>query len=172
MATQAFVSPAQYLAMSFDGLDREYVDGELKERGMPTYLHARIQARLCELFGKLGEQFPVFAAPELRLSLDANRLYRIPDLSVFAGAEPREPIPSHPPLIAIEIVSPDDRLSDTLQKFEEYRNWGIRHIWMVDPQAKRLFVYDGHGLHGVDQLELPEFAFVIRPADLKVPDWP
>lgn len=168
MATQAFVSPAQYLAMSFDGLDREYVDGELKERGMPTYLHAKIQGLLCFLLGALRKPYGLVVLPELRLALDAARLYRIPDVCVFAAGDVAESVPSHPPLVAIEIVSPDDRTSETLRKFREYHEWGVAHIWLVDPVEKRLFVFDGDGLHPVDSFSLPQFSFTITLSDLEL----
>ena len=75
MATQSLVAPETYLTMSFEGPDREYVDGELVERGMPTYLHARIQMILGALFETLRKQHPVFAASELRLALHSHHRY-------------------------------------------------------------------------------------------------
>lgn len=98
MATQPLVAPETYLKMSFEGLDREYVEGELVERGMPTYLHARIQAILSALFEmRRREGTPLFVASELRLAIHPNHRYRIPDICVFAGPEPTEPIPAAPP---------------------------------------------------------------------------
>ena len=41
MAAQTRVTPEDYLKTSFAGLDREYVDGEVVERGMPTYSHSK-----------------------------------------------------------------------------------------------------------------------------------
>jgi Uma2 family endonuclease len=38
-----------------------------------------------------------------------------------------------PPLLIIEIVSPDDRLRETLQRFREYEKLGVRHIVQMDP---------------------------------------
>jgi hypothetical protein len=42
---------------------------------------------------------------------------------------PREPglVPDTPPLIAIEILSPDDLLTEVREKLEEYRAWGVPH---------------------------------------------
>lgn len=168
MATQTLVAPETYLTTSFEGPDREYVDGELVERGMPTYLHARIQALLSFLFENLRKHYPVFVVSELRLALHASHRYRIPDICVFAGREPTEAIPDTPPLVAIEIVSPDDRTSETLKKFEEYRHWGVTHIWLIDPIEKTFFRYDATGLHPVSTLDLPEYSFSIRLADLNL----
>jgi Uma2 family endonuclease len=37
----------------------------------------------------------------------------------------------------IEILSPEDRLSRTTQRTDEYLDFGIENIWIVDP-ARRL----------------------------------
>ena len=166
MATQALVAPAEYLRLSFDGLDREYVEGVLMERGTATYLHSKIQGLLCALFWTLAKRYPIFPAPELRLAVDPQRRYRIPDVAVFAGEEPTQPVPETPPLVAIEIASPDDRLSETLKKFEEYRHWGIEHIWLVDPVEKTFYTYDSTGLHPAASFELTRYGFVITLTDL------
>src|SRR5580692_8957293 len=130
MASRLQVSPGEYLSTSFDGTDREYVRGEIVERSMPTYLHSKTQGELIYRFRQLRDSHRFFVCPELRLRL-APDLYRIPDVSVFADVEPSERVPSHPPLIAIEIISPDDRFSEVVEKLAEYEKWGVRHIWVV-----------------------------------------
>ena len=166
MAAPTLVSPAEYLKTSFDGLDREYVDGELVERSMPTYLHSKVQAVLCALFLALGRRFPIFPAPELRLAIGPHGPYRIPDVSVFTGHEPTEPVPSAPPLVVIEILSPDDRLAETLKKFDEYYQFGVAHIWLIDPIEKKFYTFDVNGLHPVPSLNLLAFDFAITFTDL------
>src|SRR5579863_9103653 len=108
MASRLQVSPGEYLSTSFEGADREYVRGEIVERGMPDNPHSETQGELIHRFRLLRDSHRLFARPELRLRLAAD-LYRIPDVSVFAGDKPGERVPSHPPLVAIEIMSPDDR---------------------------------------------------------------
>lgn len=134
MATQALISAAEYLGTSFEGLDQEYYLGELVERGTPNYLHAKIQGLFCQIFFNLARTHRLFPAPEVRIQLDEGRIYRIPDVSVFAEAEPDGDIVVIAPLVAIEISSPDDRLSNTLKKLEEYRVFGVRHIGSSIPQ--------------------------------------
>lgn len=162
------IASETYLQMSFEGPDREYVDGALVDRGMPTYLHARTQALVGFHFEVLRQKHPLFAAAGARLALQPNHVYRIPDISVFAGREPTDAFPDTPPLVAIEIVSPDDRTSETLKKFEEYRHWGVTHIWLIDPLEKTFFSYDATGLHPVPTLDLPEYSFSISLADLSL----
>lgn len=45
-----------------------------------------------------------------------------------------------PELIA-EIVSPNDRWTDINQKLEEYFAVGVLTVWIVDPKARRAYVY-------------------------------
>ena len=166
MPVRTLVSPEEYLKTSFEDGDREYVDGELVKRGMPTYLHGKVQALICMQFTDLVKSHSVFAVTEVRHALNPEHLYRIPDIAVFAGEEPTGPVPVTPPLIAIEIASPDDRLTETLKKFEEYRHWGITHIWLIDPEDRKLYTYDKSGLHPVPALNVPRFELTIALSDL------
>jgi len=169
MATQTLVSPEEYLKSTFAGLDREYVYGEILERAKPTYLHGSVQALLCILFGTLRRNHPIFVVTEVRHTLQSNALYRIPDVAVFANERPQGIYPDTPPLVAIEIASPEDRLNETLQKFSEYLAWSIPNIWLIDPEGKKLYIYDSTGLHPVHSLPLPQYDFTITLADLDLP---
>src|SRR5438128_1828365 len=133
MSTKSAVSIEEYLRTSFDNPDREYVDGEIVERPLPNFVHGIIQFRLAWLIGNLAQTRPLHGILNVRSRVADTRV-RIPDISVYAGAEPTEDVPSEPPLMAIEIVSPDDRHSDLMQKFEEYKAWGVKHIWLVNPR--------------------------------------
>src|SRR5262249_1960099 len=81
-----------------------------------------------------------FGRPELRSRVASTRV-RIPEVSIYPGQKPTERVPTKPPLVAIEILSPDDRYSKLMQKFEEYNAWGVRRIWLVDPETRKLKVY-------------------------------
>lgn len=164
MATKAQITPEQYLHTSFE-YDAEYVRGEIVERSMPDNVHSLLQYLILMQIGRLAQSYPLFPRPELRLRLAAD-VYRIPDVTVFAGVAPKQPVPSEPPLLVIEIVSKDDRHHDVMEKLEEYRVWGVPNIWLVDPIAKRLSVYTELGLHNVSSLALPEYGFELTPTAL------
>jgi Uma2 family endonuclease len=156
MSSQLQIAPAEYLSMSFEGVDREYVRGEIIERSMPTYPHGKTQALLGSKFVRLRESHHLFACSETRMRL-APDLYRIPDVAVFAGTEPDEEVPSRPALLVIEIISPDDRYSEVLEKLAEYREWGVPHIWVVDPYRRTLATYDAGALLPASSLMLPGY---------------
>jgi Uma2 family endonuclease len=94
----------------------------------------------------------------------AADVYRIPDVAVFT--ESQKAVPDTPPLIAIEILSKDDRHSDLMQKLEEYLTWGVANIWVVDPITKRFSAYTHLGLQNVSSFSLSNYSFQLTPSDL------
>jgi Uma2 family endonuclease len=84
---------------------------------------------------------------------------------VFHPDEPQERVPSTPPLVAIEILSPEDKMTEVRDKLAEYRAWGIVHVWLVDPHSKRMYVCDA-GLTEVATLPIPELGIELTPADI------
>jgi len=46
-----------------------------------------------------------------------------------------------PAFVAIEILSEDDRMSNTLEKLREYEAAGIPNIWMFDPRLEQIFEF-------------------------------
>jgi Uma2 family endonuclease len=165
MATSALLSPEQYLAKHFGEREPEFVRGELVNRPMPTFAHAEAQAILAGLFRELRKAHQVHGVTEIRVRLKHD-LFRIPDVALFAGPRPQEQVPSSPPLVVVEITSPDDRHQDLLEKLEEYRAWGVQHVWVVEPELKMLHVYSATGLSNVSEFELPDLDFRVSAQDL------
>jgi Uma2 family endonuclease len=95
------------------------------------------------------------------LKLSEN-LYLVPDISVFWPDEPAFAFPDHPPLVVIEILSNDDRATAVRAKLDEYRAWGVPHVWQVDPYLRKLYTCDA-GLAEVPTLPIPELDLELRP---------
>jgi Uma2 family endonuclease len=93
-----------------------------------------------------------------------NKRVLIPDVAVFHQTEPGD-LPDSPPLIAIEVLSPDDRPREVENKLREYRAWGVPHVWLVDPHSRRLYAYE-EKLTEVFFLSVPELEIEITPADI------
>ncbi len=164
MESKAALPVEEYLRTSFPDLDKEYRDGELVERSLPDYLHSKTQGLLILLLGALRKAFPVFVCPELRVRVRPG-LIRIPDVSVYYPNEPQERVPTTPPFVAIEILSPDDRMTNVRNKLAEYRAWGVTHVWLVDPHSKRMYTWNA-GLVEVSALQIPELSFDLTPTDI------
>jgi Uma2 family endonuclease len=43
---------------------------------------------------------------------------------------------TEPPLLVIEILSPDDSYSDTQERARDYRNMGVETVWIIDPKTR------------------------------------
>jgi len=165
MGAKAGVSVSEYLHTSFPDLDREYRDGELVERTLPDYLHSRTQTLLGAFFEALRKKsIPVYACSELRVRLREG-LFLIPDIAVFWPSPPTLAVPEIPPLVAIEILSPDDRLAAVLEKMQEFKTWGVPHVWLVDPHSRRMYTCEA-GLVETHALLIPELGVEVNPADI------
>ena len=46
-----------------------------------------------------------------------------------------------PPLLAIEVLSPNDRAGQVLSKINDYLKAGVKLVWLVDPELRRVTVY-------------------------------
>lgn len=156
------MSVEEYLHTTFDGADREYLDGEVVERNMGNKSHSIAQKNFVFELELAARQQGFFVRPELRHRVTESR-FRIPDIAVFAREEDGE-VPSAPPLAAIEVLSPDDRIGYMMPKLEEYLRWGVRHIWLADPEDRKFFTYSDEGLHEVKELLLPEYGITLTKA--------
>ena len=90
--------------------------------------------------------------------------YAIPDLAVFWPEEPPR-VPETPPLVVIEILSLDDRLTEVRDKLEEYKAWGVAHVWLVDPHSRRMYTCE-NGLVETQSLKISELGVGITSADI------
>ncbi len=163
MGAKSALSVEQYLRTSFPDLDKEYRDGELVERSLPTYPHGKTQLRVGAYFAALRKSLSLHATAETRMKLRTG-LYLIPDIAVFHGGEPLD-VPETPPLVVIEILSPDDRIQKVGEKLEEYRAWGVPHTWAIDPVAQRFYAHDGRPVE-VNELLIPELGITLRKSDI------
>jgi Uma2 family endonuclease len=60
---------------------------------------------------------------------------RIPDVALLPlGAQPDVIV--DPPVLVIEILSPDDTYSDTQERAQDYRAMGVGTVWIIDPKTR------------------------------------
>jgi hypothetical protein len=53
-----------------------------------------------------------------------------------------------------------------VQKLDQYRAWGVRHVWLIDPWQKNFSVYGEKGLSSVDRFCLTELEVEFTPEDI------
>ena len=138
------VSVDEYLRTSYKPAC-EYRDGVLTQKAMPTGKHAFLQTRIGHYILSAYSQFWVGLELTVRLSEDR---YVVPDVAVQYLDRVQNPYPTNPIPLCVEILSPDDRFSETVSKAEEYLAWGVPTVWIVDPEKQMAWSYDNQrGLH-------------------------
>jgi Uma2 family endonuclease len=134
---------ADYVAAPNDGRRYEIIRGSLYVTPAPSPLHQRVSRRLlrqlADFFHErgLGE---VFAAP-IDLILTPHDVLQ-PDLLVVTSALhiTRRGV-ERPPWLVVEILSRSTRRQDRGVKLERYAQLGVRHYWLVDPDARCIACY-------------------------------
>ncbi len=134
MAAHAPLIPIEtYLSTSYRP-DVEFIDGYLQEKPLGTWDHGRIQLLIAGWFLRHELEWGVQGALEVRTRVLDTRV-RLPDL-VVDWAGPHPPVLVEAPLLAIEVLSPDDTYSSLKKRAKDYQAMGIQHIWLVDPETR------------------------------------
>ena len=164
MATTTEVPLDVYLHTSYHP-DREWVAGELKERNVGNRPHSIVQKFFMKFFLALEKEHHLLVYSELRTQVAASS-YRIPDVLVLRDDDPFTAIVHTPPLLCIQILSPDDRMADLWEKIEDYSAMGVKAVWVVDPQRRRAFVLEDGALLPADRLTLPGTPITARTDEI------
>lgn len=131
MATAALIPVREYLETTYRP-DRDYVDGELKERNVGEQPHAHLQVIIGAIFRENRNAWRVRPLTEQRLQVTPTR-FRIPDICVIRIDDSKSPIISFPPLLCVEVLSKDDTLSELQERVDDYAAMGVETIWAIDP---------------------------------------
>jgi Uma2 family endonuclease len=134
MSTKTLMPVEEYLRTSFE-LDCDYVDGEVVERSVPEIPHADVQLNLASLLRRYRRTLGIRVLPEIRIRISPTR-YRVADLAVWRDDNIGTGIPTVPPFLVIEILSPEDRMVRVLGKIQEYLSIGVEWAWVIDPVDK------------------------------------
>jgi len=122
-----------------DGTHAEWVDGEVLLMSPASFPHQDLVLFLAAVlrsyveFHKLGRVCP--APFQMRLGHSG----REPDV-IFIGNESLGRLRLNridgPADLAIEIVSPESRERDEVEKLAEYEKAGVREYWIIDPENR------------------------------------
>jgi len=150
------VSVDEYLNSSFHP-DVEYVEGVLAERGIPTIAHSLLQMMLIQYFAQYQRAFHFLPLPEVRTQIVERARYRIPDVMLCPVPLPAGKVVNSVPWAVVEILSPDDRMPEQLQRFRDYKQIGVRHVVLMDPEQLVAFRFEDGSLlqESFASLDLP-----------------
>jgi Uma2 family endonuclease len=121
--------------MPDDGHRYELLDGTLIVSPAPGLPHQRVAVVLAML---LEQACPadLVVFPNVNVRLDTATALE-PDLVVARPSDPSGARLVGPPLLAVEIVSPDSALRDLNLKKAAYERYGVPCYWVVDPDLDR-----------------------------------
>ncbi|MDR3633145.1 MAG: Uma2 family endonuclease [Isosphaeraceae bacterium] len=137
------MSVEEFLALPDDGVSRELIRGQLKERGMTirNRFHCDVEVNIAfELENWLrGQPKPrgKIVSGEAGFRLRGTRDSVVGIDVAFASAElvmasgPEDRIFNGPPVLAVEILSPSDTQEDIVEMIQLYLEAGVV-VWVVD----------------------------------------
>ena len=161
MDTKTLMTVEEYLRSPFDGPDRDYVDGEVIERNMGELPHARLQAELFLRLSQAAKTGGLQVLLEIRVQVSPTR-FRVADIAAWRSGPIGQRIPTVPPFLVVEILSPEDRIVRLSPKIQEYLSHGVEWVWVVDPDERRALSFSaahpGGVLVDVLRTENPEIA--------------
>jgi Uma2 family endonuclease len=140
-------------ALPDNGMDRDLVDGQLRERPMTrrNRRHARTTFNVGQLLGEWRNRLPP-PRGEILVGDAAFCLRRNPDTTVgidVAYITPELAAQSADdaflifgaPLLAVEILSPSDTHEDIVGKIELFLESGVAVVWIVDPDLRTVTLH-------------------------------
>ncbi|QBI56012.1 Uma2 family endonuclease [Streptomonospora litoralis] len=162
--------------MPDDGRRYELVDGRLDVSPAPVFLHTLIESRLNTYLGMTAPQ-EYLVLNGLGINFNADRTHhRIPDVVVLRSQDAEHPYITRPPVLAVEVVSPESVLRDNHTKRREYADFGIESYWIINPAPDKTGIselrlengqyVEARQVHGEDLFET-ELPFPVR----LVPHW-
>lgn len=174
-ATQTHFTPDDLLRLD-DGNLHELVDGRLVEKQMSFLANktAGIITTCLTNFLKESGRGDVVPEQTFQCFPHAPGLVRRPDIS-FISADRLSGVPEEghvpiPPDLAIEVVSPNDKIYELDEKLADYRLAGVTLVWVVNPKLRHVRVHrldltmsqlnDGDTLSG--ESVLPGFTVVVK----------
>jgi Uma2 family endonuclease len=136
----------------------EFINGEIREMFPVKFGHSQVAKRIYDALSiymnqtKRGVVYfeTVFITED---KSDWVKSSLVPDVSYYEQSRIDQYMIDTPnfaekplilvPDLAVEVVSPRDSYSEVSEKIETYIDYGVRLLWIVDPQRKTVTVYEG-----------------------------
>lgn len=134
-----------------DNVIGEIIDGELLVSPRPSPKHSvAASSLLSEIHGpfQFGRGGPggwwILTEPEIHLGSKSQQDILVPDLGGWRKTRlPKIPDESYLTLVpdwVCEVLSPTNAQLDRAKKVPKYGEYGVKHLWLVDPLARTLEV--------------------------------
>jgi Uma2 family endonuclease len=176
--TTALLTADDLLNLPKDSERHELVKGELRTMPPAGFEHGAVGLNLAaplDAYAK-GKQLGVVVAAETGFLIERSPdTVRAPDIGFVRkdrlpqGNLPRQYFPG-PPDLAVEIISPWDKMNEVDEKVQDWLTSGTTMVWIVNPRQKTVTVYHAQRhpviLTADDYLEgldvVPGFRILVR----------
>ncbi len=153
MNTATLMTAEQFLALPDDGMERSLIRGEVKEKPTTrrnrfhTFVVTRVayflEAWLMTQPAPCGEVHTGEAGAILRHEPDStvgiDVAYFSAETMARQGAQTT--MIDGVPRLAVEVLSPSDKVEETTEKINEYLDVGVELVWIIDPYFQTIQVH-------------------------------
>jgi Uma2 family endonuclease len=133
--------------------DAHFVDGQIIPRNLGNYTHGHAIGVLIGALHGPCKELRLQSCISLRLQTSRTRV-RVCDFVVLNADVPYEPVPTVPPLLCIEVLSPDQDPDTELDVLADYLAMGVPNIWLIDPVACAAYTFEAGALREADPKNL------------------
>ena len=154
MTTTTLMTIEEFLALPDDGVDRELIRGELREKGMTVRnrYHSHAVVNACYLLKAYAIAHPQLGwkvlGGEAGFILDRETETTVGvDVAVISAETLRSQFNKKTslvdgvPVLAVEVLSPSDTHEAIHEKTDLYLEHGVALVWLVDTDDKTVKVY-------------------------------
>lgn len=126
-----------------EGFPAQLVEGFLVKEPAPTYGHQALVVNLLLSLAPFVDRRLLVPAPS-DVGIDDLNVYQ-PDVLVLRSIPDLTAHDVGIPLLAIEVLSPSTAHRDRVVKRRHLLAAGVAEVWLVDPDARTVEVYDAAG---------------------------
>jgi Uma2 family endonuclease len=161
LATAPIISVEEYLHSVYKP-DVDLVDGVLEDRNVGEFDHYKLQRALLFLLAEGENKGGYFVVQETRMQVSPTR-FRVPDTCLVSSEKLPNRIIHDAPLLCIEILSPEDRVTRLQRRCKDYLDMGVPEVWLFDPATRVAYV-----MRGDTMTEYREGSLTLESAKLEV----
>jgi Uma2 family endonuclease len=137
MSTAIHISLEEYLSTEYEP-DCDYVDGAIEERNVGKNRHSRTQGLLTTWLGSREKEHGYKVLVEQRVKVSRSRV-RNSDICLVDAHDTDEVI-QNPPVLCVEILSPDDRWDRIQERLTDFLSFGVPTIWIINPYTREAWI--------------------------------
>ncbi|HET7463975.1 MAG TPA: Uma2 family endonuclease [Longimicrobium sp.] len=141
------ISFEDFLATIDEDAHVEWVDGQVVPMTQVSMRHDQIVGFIYAILRGYVRRKKIAAGvfhDSFQMKLGATRSSRVPDVAYVRPERRhllRDTYLEGPADLAVEVVSPESRVRDRVEKFREYQQAGVPEFWLIDPALRSAEAY-------------------------------